>query len=77
MANLEVGTLYDCKNQTNSYDFLQIARVHALLLSVSFKPTYYIDFTLVIDMLARSLLFFVAIVKQNKKKNVLLFSNLP
>ena len=38
---------YDCKKQTYSYDFLRTARVHALLLSVSLKPTY-IDFTLVI-----------------------------
>ena len=51
MANLEVGTLYDCKNQTKSYDFLQTARVHALLLSISFKPIF-VDFTLLIDMLA-------------------------
>jgi hypothetical protein len=44
-------TLYDRENRTNSYDFLQIKRVHALLLSVSFKPIF-VDFTLVIDMLA-------------------------
>ena len=40
MANSEVCTLYDCKNQTNSYDFLRTELVHALLLSVSFKPTF-------------------------------------
>ena len=50
MASLEVCTLYDRKNQTNSYDFLRIKRVHALLLSVSFKPIF-VDSTLVIDML--------------------------
>ena len=44
MANSEVGTLYDCKNQTKSYDFLQTARVHALLLSISFKPIF-VDLT--------------------------------
>ena len=44
MANLEVGTLYDCKNQTKSYDFLRTARVHALLLSISFKPIF-VDLT--------------------------------
>ena len=44
-------TLYDHKNQTSSYDFLRIRRVHALDSSVSFKPIL-IDFTLVIDMLA-------------------------
>ena len=42
-------TLYDCKNQTNSYNFLQITRVHALLLSVAFKLIFD-DFTLVINM---------------------------
>ena len=51
MANSEVCTLYDRKNLTNSYDFLRIIRVHALLLSVSFKPIF-VDFTLLIDMLA-------------------------
>ena len=40
MANSEVCTLYDCKNQTNSYNFLRIKRVHAFLLSVSFKPIF-------------------------------------
>ena len=49
MANLEVCTLYDRKNRTNSYNFLRIIRVDALLLSVSFKPISD-DFTLVIDM---------------------------
>ena len=39
MANSEVCTLYDCKNQINSYNFLRIKRVHALDPSVSFKPT--------------------------------------
>ena len=50
IANSEVCTLYDHENRNNSYDFLLITRVHALLLSVSFKPTF-IDFALVIDML--------------------------
>ena len=40
MAISEVYTLYDRKNQTNSYDFLQIKRVHALLLSVFLKPNF-------------------------------------
>ena len=53
MANSEVCTLYDRKNRTNSYDFLLITRVHALLHSVSFKSTF-IDFALVIDILALS-----------------------
>ena len=44
-------TLYDRKNQTNSYDFLQIKRVHALDSSVSFKPTF-VYFTIVFHMLA-------------------------
>ena len=48
------------KNQTNSYDFLRIKRVRALLLSVSFKPIF-IDFTLLIDMLPL-LQFSIAIV---------------
>ena len=50
MANSEVCTLYDRKNRTNPYDFLQIKRVHALLISVSLKPNF-VDFTLVIDLL--------------------------
>ena len=50
MANSEGCTSYDHKNQINSYDFLRIIRVDALLLSVSFKPIF-VDFTLVIDML--------------------------
>jgi len=50
MANLEVCTSYDHKNWTNSYDFLRIIRVDALLLSVSFKPTF-VDFTIVLHML--------------------------
>ena len=37
MANFEVCTLYNCKNRTNSYDFLRIKQVHALSLSVSFN----------------------------------------
>ena len=45
--NSEVCTLYDRKNQTNSYDFLRITRVHALFLSVSFKPNF-VEFALVI-----------------------------
>ena len=53
MANSEVCTLYDRKNRTNSYNFLLITRVHALLHSVSFKSTF-IDFALVIDILALS-----------------------
>ena len=44
-------TLHDHKNQTKSYDFLQIKRVHALDSSVSFKPIF-VDFTLVINMLS-------------------------
>ena len=44
-------TLHDHKNQTNSYDFLRIKRVHALDSSVSFKPIF-VDFTRVIDMLS-------------------------
>ena len=51
MANSEVCTLYDRKNWTNLYNFLRIIRVHALLLSISFKPIF-VDFTLLIDMLA-------------------------
>ena len=43
-------------NQTNLYYFLQVTRVHALLLSVSFTPISD-DFTLVIDMLALSAVF--------------------
>jgi hypothetical protein len=50
MANLEVCTLYDRKNRTNSYDFLRIKRVNTLFLSVSFKPIF-VDFTLLIYML--------------------------
>ena len=55
-------TLYDRKIELNSYDFLQIKRVHALLLSVSFnfKPIF-VDFNIVIDMLAL-LQFSIAIV---------------
>ena len=50
MASSEVCTLYDRKNQTNPYNFLQIKRVRALDSSVSFKPIF-VDFTLLIDML--------------------------
>ena len=50
MANSEVCTLYDRKNQTNAYDFLQITRVHALLLSVSFKPIL-VYFSIVLHIL--------------------------
>ena len=46
-------TLYDRKIKLNSYNFLRITQVHALFLSVSFKPIF-VDFTLVIDMLALS-----------------------
>ena len=49
VTKFDCCTLYDRKNQTNTYDFLRIKRVHALLLFVSFKPTFD-DFTLVIDM---------------------------
>ena len=51
MANSEVCTLYNCKNQTNSYNFLRIKRVHALSLSVSFKPIF-VYFAIVLHMLA-------------------------
>ena len=51
MASLEVCTLYGCKNQTNAYNFLRIERVYALLLSVSFKPTF-VYFAIVVHMLA-------------------------
>ena len=51
MASSEVCTLYDRKNQTNSYNFLRIKRVHALDSSVSFKPTS-VDFTIVLHMLS-------------------------
>ena len=60
MVNSKGCTLYDCKNPTNSYDFLQIIRVDVLLLSVSFKPIF-VDFTLLIDMLPL-LQFSIAIV---------------
>ena len=50
MANLEVCTLYNRKNRIILYDFLQIIRVHSLMLPVSFKPIF-VDFTHVIDML--------------------------
>ena len=53
MVNSKVCTLYDCKSQTNSYNFLRIKRVDALLLSVSFKPIF-VDVAVVIDMLALS-----------------------
>ena len=43
-------TLYDRENQCNSYDFLRINRVHALLLSVSFKPIF-VDIAFVIDLI--------------------------
>ena len=46
-------TSYNRKNWNNSYDFLQITRVHALLHSVYFKPTF-VDYTSVIGMLALS-----------------------
>ena len=44
------STLYDRKNQTNSYNFLRIKRVHAMDSSVSFKITS-VDFDFLIDML--------------------------
>ena len=53
MANSKGCTLYDHKNRTNSYNFLQIIQVDALLLFVSFKPIC-VEFTHVIDMLALS-----------------------
>ena len=60
-------TLYDRKNRTNSYDFLRITRVHALLLSVSLKPAY-IYFTPVIDMLALSVvLIFSSSIRLNRR----------
>ena len=40
MRNLTRCTLYDRKNRTNSYDFLQIKGVHTLLQSVSLKPIF-------------------------------------
>ena len=46
-------TLYDRKNQTNSYDFLRINRVHALLLFISSKPLFN-DFTHVCNQYASS-----------------------
>ena len=46
MANLEVCTLYNRKNRIILYDFLQIIRVHSLLLFVSSKSTYIIFGTL-------------------------------
>ena len=61
MVNSEEHTLYDRKNRTNSYDFLRIKRVHALLRSVSFKPIF-VDFTPLIDMLLM-LQFSIAIVE--------------
>ena len=57
MANLEVCTLYDRKNRTNSYNFLRIKRLDALLLSVSLNPIF-VDFTLLIDMLSLSEVFY-------------------
>ena len=50
-------TLYDRENQSNSYDFLRIKRVHALLLSVSFKPIFVV-IAFIIDMLALSAVFY-------------------
>ena len=50
--NLICCTLYDRKNRINSYDFLRITRVHALLFSISFKPIFVVDSTLVINMLS-------------------------
>ena len=49
------------KNQTISYEFLQIKRVHALFLSVSFKPIS-VDFAFVFDMLALSAVLILFIV---------------
>ena len=53
MKNSTSCKLYDYKNRTNPYDFLQITQVHALLLSVSMKPIF-VDVAGVIDMLALS-----------------------
>ena len=50
MANLEVCTLYDRKNRTNSYNFLRIKQVNALDSSVSFKSTF-VDIAVVINLL--------------------------
>ena len=43
--------MYDRKNGTNTYNFLQILRVRALLLSLSFNSIFD-DFTLLVNMLA-------------------------
>ena len=69
-------TLYDRKIELNSYDFLQIKRVHALLLSVSFnfKPIF-VDFNIVIDMLAL-LQFSIAIVVCELFVGYLIYLNL-
>ena len=67
MANLEECTLYDRKNQTNSYNFLRIKQVHALDSSVSFKPTL-VDIALLIDMLALSAVFILPSSCRHKKK---------
>ena len=58
MAHSEERTLYDRKNQTNSYDFLWITWVHALNSFVSFKPNF-VDFTLVFDIQLICLAYFL------------------
>ena len=50
-------TLHDRKNQTNPYDFLQITWVHALLISISFKPIFVV-IAFIIDMLVLSAVFY-------------------
>ena len=54
-------------NQTNLYNFLQITRVHALLLSVSFKPIFVV-IAFINDMLVLSAVFYC-----HRQKYVLLF----
>ena len=61
IKNSEVCTLYDCKNRTNSYDFLRITWVYALSLSASFKPIYVV-FAILFDMPALSAVLIFAIV---------------
>ena len=65
MANSEVSTLYDRKNQTNLYNFWWVKQVHALLLFISCRPTF-AGYTLVIDMLALSASLIYLIVVSSK-----------
>ena len=53
IANSKGCTSYHSKKPTNSYNFLRITRVHALLLPISFKPIF-VDFALVSDVLSLS-----------------------